>query len=444
MSFVIEPHLVGQSGLVILYNNNADNTTLSASITLPPYVPFTIPSFAIFSDASFSSMYIWGGGGNGNGGTAIPFSAPQRQQIQLMQSPTNFTAITYTPTARLYENNAESYTIPGTGSFTSNSSVYNHTDEDTDADTGGGLPELSLATYDVTHAIEVLFPAHLLNAKLGIYKTSRIPGISNSGYVLDPSYCCPNTAIEDIYDPSMQRLRIEQVALSADEFIAGLAGAHNIVHVGALATVYQDFAQYIRDYFQLDASKEAAKETAGFHHYWPRALATLMDISPAYTLTNTPEGGDEDIFDTQALWQVMTATTGANNNRLAGNIYVSDLTQSLRYACEYNPFGNRDPTAIEYANAIDASDPRNYGVYDGFLPNDLIFIPNNGFTLQFNLHINYGTTMAWKTNPNVNKLVSQVMGMDMDKIQQIRAQTTQTKHYIGRTVSVPLLLRLVA
>lgn len=300
-----------------------------------------------------------------------------------------------------------SYAIPGTGGYTSNSTV------------GHGFPEMEVNVFDATNAVEVVIPASLLNQKIGIVKQHRD---GSNGWVLNTS-----NSIQGYYDFSSNELLYNELELTTIDFISGIGGVNGIISVGGFSTAYADFTTYVRNYFNLDSSNT-------------NVFTSLMDIDKNFNIQH-------GIFDSNALWEaISTIDASSNYNHLAGSIYLSDLTETLRYAVEFNPFGNRDPCSNLYANAIDPIFPTNYGINDGFLADDLIFIPQNGFTIQMNLNINYRNTLGainvnlLALNPHVNKLMREVEGTELSIFNSL---TTQTKSYIGRVISTPLLIRLV-
>jgi hypothetical protein len=113
----------------------------------------------------------------------------------------------------------------------------------------------------------------------------------------------------------------------------------------------------------------------------------------------------------------------------------------LRYAIDTNCFGNRIPNNEPYGTAIDPSYNSNYGVGDGFLAGDLIWIPS-GTTITLKLDIdsesflplnNVGASFA-ATN------YSQTTNYTGDNFSQTTSATTNR---ISRTVQAPLLIKLV-
>jgi hypothetical protein len=297
-----------------------------------------------------------------------------------------------------------SYTIPGIGGYTSHSTI------------GPGLPEIETNIFDLSHAVQVCLPASLFNQKLGIFKQSRD---SSNGWILDVSCHC-----QEYYDFSSNTLHIDQLEITSAEFIAGIGHEQHIMTVGGFTSAYADFTTYVRNYFQLD-------------HTNPCSFTSLMNIDHDYHIHH-------GIFDTHTFWELIS--TSFDNHHFVGSIYLSDITQILRYAVEYNPFGNRDSSSTLYANAIDPVSPTNYGIVDGFLADDLICIPRNGCTIQFQVNIDYRNTLGamnvnlFALNPNITQLLREVQGTDLCVM---NTSTMQTKSFICHMISTPLLIRLI-
>jgi hypothetical protein len=137
---------------------------------------------------------------------------------------------------------------------------------------------------------------------------------------------------------------------------------------------------------------------------------------------------------------------GAYISDLSGSITIGSITQLLKYAVDANVFGNRTPI-VDLAqngtgNAVDPADKNNYGVEDGFVAGDLIWVPS-GTTVVLNLHIdaesfaplnNQGTSNAAATAQTQSTTFSST---------NFSMSTTATTTLISRTCSAPLLIKLV-
>jgi hypothetical protein len=310
----------------------------------------------------------------------------------------------------IYANQIFAY--PGTGGFSTTQTF----------ETIQRLPETQINIFDTTGSVQVVLPVGIFNAKLGLFKTARS---ALGGFLYDATDSCGN-----YYDNANNVLTTDTITLTANEFTLNLPSAASIISVGKLSTIYTDFANYVAAYFNL---ANPASNSTGF--------ATLFQQDYHFN----PNGG---VFDASALYQVikgngiMDATNHSGITTLGGSVTVSNITKLLRYAVDTNAFGNRDPS--NGITAIDPSNAANYGVSDGFLAGDVIFVPNNGFALQMNVNINYGATMNnyIQNNPNQQPVISYV-DTSLNNLAGFHTTSTNTTSYIGRQMSTPLLIRLV-
>lgn len=290
------------------------------------------------------------------------------------------------------------------------------------------LSETLIGTFDTTNALEVLFDVRTFNNMIGIVKDTNNIGVLSSDY----------------YDVSNDMLYKDSLTLNALDFVTGVStDISNIVSVGALSTIYADYSRYIQDWFSTNAT--AAYPTQGTFH---------------------PNG---DIFDASAFLQIIGYDNltpddhGGFITGLGGSITVSNITQLLRNAVDANVFGNRDP--FSGTTASDPANPANYGVTDGFLENDLIFIPNNGMKVKLELsiigNVTQNPTATYDAMTQDAALVSNTIGPSAQTPGQVnsaftsntssrQAHGTEILNFlnqnitteISKTVSVPLLIRL--
>jgi GLEYA domain len=310
----------------------------------------------------------------------------------------------------IYANQIFAY--PGSGGFSTTQTF----------ETIQRLPETQINIFDTTGSVQVVLPVGIFNAKLGLFKTARS---ALGGFLYDATDSCGN-----YYDNANNVLTTDTITLTANEFTLNLPSAASIISVGKLSTIYTDFANYVAAYFNL---ANPSSNSTGF--------ATLFQHDYHF---NPNEG----VFDASALYQVIKgngvidATNHSGITTLGGSVTVSNITKLLRYAVDTNAFGNRDPS--NGMTAIDPSNAANYGVSDGFLAGDVIFVPNNGFALQLNANINYGATMNnyIQNNPNQQPVISYV-DTSLNNLAGFHTTSTNTTSYIGRQMSTPLLIRLV-
>lgn len=271
------------------------------------------------------------------------------------------------------------------------------------------LTEASFNSYDMTNAVQVLFDVKTFNTKLGITKDADNSAITATSYD-EVSETFPN----------------DSITIDASEFKAGIPSSSRIVSVGKYSTLFSDFINYIHMYFGY-AGGFASIFTAG----------TTYDIC----------GG---LFNADSLYKLINQSSantgnGVYVNDLSGSITISNINKLLRYAVDGNIFSNRDPSGNNGSN--DASDPSfnyNYGVGDGFMAGDLIFVPS-GTKITLNLNIaaeaylpinNIGASSSYlETLRAAQQSAYQYSGYYTET-------TTASLTNINRVVTAPLLIRL--
>ena len=271
------------------------------------------------------------------------------------------------------------------------------------------LTEASFNSYDMTNAVQVLFDVKTFNTKLGITKDADNSAITATSYD-EVSETFPN----------------DSITIDASEFKAGIPSSSRIVSVGKYSTLFSDFINYIHMYFGY---------AGGF--------ASIFNSGTTYDIC----GG---LFDADSLYKLINRSSsdtgnGVYVNDLSGSITISNINKLLRYAVDGNIFSNRDPTGNDGSN--DASDPSfnyNYGVGDGFMAGDLIFVPS-GTKITLNLNI------AAEAYLPINNI-----GASSTYLETLRAAQQSSYQYngyytetttasltnINREVTAPLLIRL--
>ena len=235
------------------------------------------------------------------------------------------------------------------------------------------LPETLIAQFDTTGALEVVIPCQAFNSKIGITKVH--------GQVI-------NDSSRPYYDISNNMLYTDALTLSNQEFVnymradvsAAIPGNANyqVVSVGTFSTLYTDFNLYIAQYFGFANGNFPAGSEWGF--------GTLFSGELQFASMQANNG----VFDASAFVQLLrkdawSDASGGYQTPLTGSLTVAGITQLLRNAVDADPFNNRNPNSPYISS--DMHDVRDYGVTDGFYPNDLFFIPNNGFQISLEVNI---------------------------------------------------------
>lgn len=253
----------------------------------------------------------------------------------------------------------------------------------------GLVPPDILNKYNVSDAIQVQFSARTLNSKIGILKDS-----SNINVV------------EAWYNNHTHKLGFDSLKIAACEFVNGI-NTSNIISVGRLKGLYSDFKNTVSNYFGD-----------------PGGFSSLFVGSNDFSINNS-------VFDASAFIQVINSSTfnmvGSFVSDLTGNVYIRDINNTLDYVVETNIFRNRDPII------------HNYGIVDGFIAGDLVFIPE-GFTIKLSLDI------QTETYSPINNVGPSFLQAIHDKLNWtrgfIKRTTTWTTTNITQITTLPILLIL--
>ena len=271
------------------------------------------------------------------------------------------------------------------------------------------LIEASFNSYDMTNAVQVIFDVKTFNTKLGITKDADNSAITATSY-----------------DEESDAFPTDSITIDASEFKAGIPSSSRIVSVGKYSTLFSDFINYIHMYFGY---------AGGF--------ASIFNSGTTYDIC----GG---VFNADSLYKLINQSAadsgnGIYVNDLSGSITISNINQLLRYAVDGNIFSNRDPSGNNGSN--DASDPSfnyNYGVGDGFMAGDLIFVPS-GTKITLNLNIAAEAYLPINNiGPSSNYL--ETLRAAQQSSYQYNGYYTETTNAsltnINRVVTAPLLIRL--
>jgi hypothetical protein len=269
----------------------------------------------------------------------------------------------------------------------------------------------AIPRFDVTDAVQVLFDVSTFNTKLGLFKNALNTVIVSSTF----------DKVDDCFKSGGDE--VSSISLTSTNLINGLnVNGRQVISVGKYATLYSDFNNYVISYFGFDG---------GFSSLFAAASEFAID-------TNNQFNGASFV---RLLNGEAVAAGGNYIADLSGSITISNLTKLLRYAVDTNCFGNRTPNIDPSGTSVDPSYNSNYGVGDGFIEGDLIWVPA-GTTITLNLAIdsesflpvnNVGPSFA-STN------YSQTTSYTGDNFNQ---STSATTNLITRTVRAPLLIKLV-
>lgn len=248
------------------------------------------------------------------------------------------------------------------------------------------LPADAIQRYDVTNAVQVKVAASVLNGKLGTFDT-----------------------VDDCF--KISGTETTSITFTSDNFRTALASTADVISVGSLSTLYSDFKSYVGVYFGFNG---------GFETLFAAATEFVID-------------GD-DLFEADSLVALIggTATSTATHpytKVMTGEIVIGNITKLLRYAVDSNCFGNRTPSGSA------STDAGNFGVNNGFLANDLIWVPA-GVKITLRLAID-----AESFNPINNRGPTYVQDTTVNN-GNFQSHTTADTTLIERVVMAPMLIRL--
>jgi len=289
------------------------------------------------------------------------------------------------------------------------------------------LPSSSVVNYDVTYAVQMMFDVSIFNTKLGLVKDSANQGIVSTSFN-NTTELFPN----------------DSITLSIGDFRSGLTTSSQIVSVGKYATLYSDFQAYVLQYFG-----------------WSGGFASLFSGASTFAITDGQVGSGNTNLSSAGLYNLMKTNSsdlsGGYILDMSGSITISNVNSLLRYAVDSNVFNNRSPTGINPNTGVydptlttsgqtgSVSAMYDFGVGDGFMANDLVYIPA-GSTIQLNVKI--GTENLLPIN-NVGATFAAALGASQQNVYQTSVDllftetTTASTSLITRTLTAPILLRLV-
>lgn len=278
--------------------------------------------------------------------------------------------------------------------------------------------------YDTTGAVEFLVDVAVLNNYIGITKDANYISLTSG------------TKSSDFYDNVYDTLKQSSLILtSKDIFFDTSNNLSSIEDVGRLKTLYSDFDIYIKGYFG----------NTGFVNL----------LNKDYTLNPN----NNNVFGPSQLLNILIpnstdqAILGASISGISGSVSLNNITSILRSATTRNTFNNRN--TYYGTTASSTTNRSNYGVTDGFMDGDLLFIPSNGFraTVQLALCSNCTPSDAAKNIQIAQDLsgslpLNNVYDTSNNLISAgtfpaFSEVTTLSPMLISRLVSVPLLIRLV-
>jgi hypothetical protein len=278
---------------------------------------------------------------------------------------------------------------------------------------------VDVLTYDVTNTLQIELDVQLFNRKLGIFKEADNISLSTTKYG-DYATRYYDASYDVFFDNSLNPVEFNSITLTAAELAAAITSSSQIVSVGDYSTLYSDYVASVRQYFGYGG---------GFASLFTNA--ENFDISAD--------------FDADAFYEILKGTDASSNTVAykrtpTGTITIDNVVEILRSAVDGNYFGNRDPSGG--ATASDPSDNSNYGVADGFLDGDIIWVPQ-GATINLSMGVDSEIIGAWLNNVGNEQLLSSSTSSTADSGAILSESTTSSLSNISRTKSIPLVIKLV-
>lgn len=273
--------------------------------------------------------------------------------------------------------------------------------------------------FDVTNSVQVMFDVATFNAKLGLIKNETNDGVEITSF----------NVIDDYFTDS-EGNEISSINISSTDLQTGIdVNGKQVISVGRYTTLYSDFKRYVRTYFGFHG---------GFSSLFAAASEFNIDMSGAFN----------NVAFVRLLNGETQTASGEYINDLSGSITINNITKLLRFAIDANCFGNRTPASIDASGnevggsgtAVDPNFKSNYGMADGFVAGDLIWVPS-GITIVLNLTVD---SEAFSPVNNVGPAYSENYTETTTYTNVNFTQTTvATTNLINRTVKSPLLIKLV-
>jgi len=189
------------------------------------------------------------------------------------------------------------------------------------------IPESKIYTYDVTNAVQVRFDVRTFNEKIGLFKDALNQYVLLSSFdpvrdafttwTVNQAPGWPSNPTQNVANFPI----LDSITITADEFVRGL-DTNSVISVGTYATLYSDFNNYVNTYFGY---------SGGF--------SSLFSGASEFNINN-------GVFDASAFINIINpyyTASGENVKPLTGSITIPNINSLLKYAINTNVFNNRSP-----------------------------------------------------------------------------------------------------
>ena len=254
-------------------------------------------------------------------------------------------------------------------------------------------PVQNIGKYNTSDAIQLLYDTSKINNKLGLVKQGK-------------------QILHTTYNSQTQSFPIDSISITANDFINNLQKIEQINSIGSLECIYRDFIDYVNQILNYEE---------GFSSIY--LLDQQFDIN----------GGIFEIDDFFSMIKSQETNCYGKYNNLFGSVSINGINKLLKASTDLNIFGNRgidDPPSLP---------PYQYGVRDGFLDGDLIFIPK-GFTMTLSVDLDSETLKFNELGKQFIHKLNHETNYDNGNMSQ---ETVTTIYNITRIIKIPMLIKLV-
>lgn len=208
----------------------------------------------------------------------------------------------------------------------------------------------SLELFDLTNCVQVMMDVRLFNQKLGVMKDT-----SSNTAILDAcnNWIFPYSTLQTSYDKKLQYFvdnsgQIDSISINAQEFSTDISYGGNmaILSVGVLATLYDDFDDYVKQYFGYAGGFASLFDSAGTFE-----IGEGFNETKLFNLITTDVSGGGSWGVDAENTPVFNANNASGefeyNAQIQGGIQINNIVKSLRFAVDSNVFNNRHPQGIQ-------------------------------------------------------------------------------------------------
>jgi hypothetical protein len=295
-------------------------------------------------------------------------------------------------------------------------------------------PEMSLNWVDVTNALQIRLDVAMFNALLGLHKDVSNQVIDVSDNFKDGSWNVTDISLSftQIFGKSQH---IHVVGASGSHIDASYSpvdfSGNNVASVGDLSNAYFNFQANVNTYFGWVGGFASL-----FNYEAQREIGIALNPT---SFTYLVQGLSGSLHNTTSV-----VISEASSN----SIKIPNINSLLRFAVDTNAFGNRDPSGenpLRYAGTQFSGDPSanntyNFGLKDGFIEGDLIYI-QHGFELTLSIDISnelFASPLNNIGNVQMSSFIEKTFGTNSKGTETL----TTSLNDITKKFKVPLLIIL--